>query len=413
MGNTTFVGISKLYYDDSYKVTVMGVNYVNTSVFEAIDFASVFNESGYSVPFNIIEPYKLTGISYLDLIDQKSIELPYCVIDDIYNALYTVEHLNLQDLRSHGYDYVLREGALCRTLTTIKGSQVITSPDENGLKFVKLGRRVIMSIEKVAMPDYKRLDCCITQNASCPSNLTNMYITDDCDEVMSDYCKLNPATTRCITWMGSRRGVAINVYSELCSKNLNANYCTYFISDLRSNPFSGNIADEILHTYCGEHPQDTKCNCYNPPRNIVESRFVTRDAPYECWYEPCSVNSVDNKWLTSQQLESRRSCKVIDCVIKVGSITGDSITTLDNLCQYKKEYEYDRVADYKTQLTLDTELVQGKDFLNSIHCYILLMFVVCISLAFMILFKKPTITLKPDYLTRDYTFSEYIRDVKM
>lgn len=419
MGNTIFLGITNGItnvtaqtnpkYDFPYK-TLMSL-YVTRSVFEAIDVANVLNEDYTGYEFDIIEPYKISQINYDDLIDGKYMQLPYCNIDDIYAALYTLDNGVLEDIKSRGYDFILREGALCNTYLPVKGSVLLTTPDANGFRYIAPGYRVNLSIVKKSIPDYEVRSCCTTPIFGCPTNYANNYVTDDCDEYMSEFCNSNPSNKNCIIWMGSLRPSAINIYTRVCANDLNPVYCTLFVSAMRKYTYNRHVADYVLRVYCESHRSDSKCNCYSPPQRIIESKLI-RDAPYECWYSPCSDGSVDDKWLSSTQIEVRKNCKLLDCLINVTSITGDSVVDVENLCQQNKQYDYDKNKTYLEQFEIDSVLVNATSPIQTIPFYILLFFIFFICCILLFFYSNNKIRNKIYTIkTNDISLKNYLKNM--
>lgn len=167
--------------------------------------------------------------------------------------------------------------------------------------------------------------CCFSENKTkCNKNLINNYKTDHCNIIMLEKCKNNPEHPSCILWLEQtherKEETALKFYSDLCSENFDKQYCDYFCSVSRKkNDYKGKFCDISLEKWCKKHPDNNNCKCLITPKEIIPDveQYV---GPKECWLKECSSQS-NNKWLTTEQIETRANCQITSCLININELT--------------------------------------------------------------------------------------------
>lgn len=359
----------------------MNVIYETEAVLEPIDLFEIIPATTTKVPFIIREPQP-SIIDMLDITQGQSYPMQFCNVYNGFKAMNFIMRDELNTLVDHGYDYTFVNGSPCRSLITMEGSQIVSEPHGDGQNYVRNGHIVELKVVEKIIDAADRQQCCIKQNSNCPYTLNNEYVTEDCDVHMRSYCDANPDALQCITWMSSMRESVLDIYAHKCSIDLNAEYCTVYMSNLRSDPFLS--GDSILDIYCKANLTDPNCNCYMPPESIRNSKLVV-DAPYECWYDACVGRLVDDKWLSDEQRKSRKGCKYLDCILNIGSISSDNIVSIENLCKNAREFNYVKEKTILEQLEEDTDSIKMIGFNMNLPMFV---FVVFIAFVCLLLFLK-------------------------
>nr|WIK87560.1 putative mystirilated membrane protein [Oriental turtle dovepox virus] len=166
-------------------------------------------------------------------------------------------------------------------------------------------------------PDIKR--CCNQEsNKDCPEIFSNNYETDHCDTIMSSICLQTPGSLPCREWLATKREVAFDTYTKVCSDHLDANYCSDFVDYTRPDNFG--YSDTAILSYCSKHRNNPNCWCVTTPKNDKLFSLELALGPKVCWLHECTDKSKDRKYLLFDQDFQRTKCKYIGCDINVDTL---------------------------------------------------------------------------------------------
>lgn len=160
----------------------------------------------------------------------------------------------------------------------------------------------------------------------CNKFLINDYKTNHCNIIMNTQCNQTPDHPRCMKWLeGSnsqnRNNQALALYSKLCQKDHTKLYCDYLCSISRvERGAEASFCDHALTTWCTNNPH-ISCTCIYPSEEQIPD-IEEYLGPKECWLSNCA-SQADEKWLTTDQLDTRRKCNLTSCIITIDSLTLD------------------------------------------------------------------------------------------
>jgi hypothetical protein len=157
---------------------------------------------------------------------------------------------------------------------------------------------------------------------------------------MYNYCANNLLNSKCVAWMDgvSKQGnsIGLELYLPFCQANLNTIACSYFSQ--ASLNYNTTYRDSAIQYYCSKNPDDINCNCTN---TIIEANNLVTSylGPKQCWLSSCTLNSTDDKYILTEDLNTRKNCKIINCSINIGNInlTNDSNATINLINQCKNQ----------------------------------------------------------------------------
>lgn len=179
---------------------------------------------------------------------------------------------------------------------------------------------------KLVYTDYVYTDkdlerCCFSDNTTkCNANLINGYKTSHCNIPMIDNCKKDPNNPKCLLWLENnyerKENLALEIYSELCSKNFDAPYCDYFCKIARqNNDYTSQYCDNALTKWCQNNSYNSNCYCVFTPSDEIPN-LEQYLGPKPCWLSYCA-SQPNNKWLLTDQINTRSSCQMTGCIITI------------------------------------------------------------------------------------------------
>lgn len=191
---------------------------------------------------------------------------------------------------------------------------------------------------KVKRTAYKGdpLSCCRIQPASkihngktCNPKYINNYRTDDCDTHMGNYCKKGDnfeSKGECTRWykeaLEEGRTNPNTYIKEFCMKNngekFPGSFCQGWVDTLKNTDRMEGEYDEVVRSYCNNHPDNPRCACMVTPDKISKLQEMATTSKV-CWYKPCQDNKVDN-YITNSMLKQKRNCVSTACLIDAGDV---------------------------------------------------------------------------------------------
>lgn len=183
------------------------------------------------------------------------------------------------------------------------------------------------------------INTCCSPNSIFTYTLGNMVFTcspqtqnparfSDCDSIYKDICIPNLNThPKCIMWIQGlynrtyTNQLVVNdinsIMSTHCSTNLNTFECGIWIEAARNAGFD---VDNVVTNYCSQNIN--KCGCLIPTQQIIELQKNTT-INQVCWNRDCVF--AENKYLSSQLVDLRKTCKVNTCVASIDNINTRNI----------------------------------------------------------------------------------------
>lgn len=283
------------------------------------------------------------NVKYINLENFKipqPFKLDYCILDNESNGIEECAGLfrdpgkpintYLQDFDqfkfvksdTECYGYVYRPGLMFKEPFNAKkifGDDVVA------------GKRCSLVFQDYNYNDKDQERCCFSDDKSrCNMNLTNDYTTNHCNIVMKEKCKLTPEDSKCILWLEKSNerndNEAFELYMNYCSSNLNSKVCDYLCKTSRGKlNQNSKYCDLALSNYCTANPNNPNCHCFKTPSENIPN-VETFLGPKECWLSVCSSQS-EQKWLTTEQLDTRSKCQLTYCVISLDSLTLNDTAT--------------------------------------------------------------------------------------
>lgn len=276
---------------------------------------------------------KITETEYQDMKRTKGSKIiDYCLLDNNFNGIEECASV-LRPPPTKNYTNFLDEFRItksdvpCTSLIYRPGS-VVKELDKALTRFTPdefaNGKLCKIEFQDYNYDDYDLLRCCTTGNkTNCNANLINGYETNHCNIVMRDFCKDNTSNEDCILWLEKsiKRSDddAFKVYSHYCSEHHDKKICDYFCSYARKHTnHYGAYCDISLKNWCEKNSLDQRCFCVMTPSSRIPDveQFL---GPKECWLSSCSSQS-ELKWLTTDQLRTRKECQVTSCIINIDNL---------------------------------------------------------------------------------------------
>ncbi|ASK51314.1 Myristylated protein, essential for entry/fusion [Eptesipox virus] len=227
--------------------------------------------------------------------------------------------------------YVLTNGLPCRTFKFRPGSLIIydknitekyldSSLPSSASQYIGKGHRCKFVKRDFMAMDSDVIRCCTTSNKqNCPNILNNNYETENCDNIMSKFCKSNPDNINCLEWLRTNRKIALSTYADICSKHMDQRYCSEFIRVVRPDNYT--FGDTALLNFCKNHRGNRNCWCVFQPNSQLDTDINGRYlGPKVCWLHECTDETRDRKWLLFDQDVQRSRCKYIGCSININSL---------------------------------------------------------------------------------------------
>lgn len=288
------------------------------------------------IEFSINEVIKLgyTDNEWEKIKEKGYQDIEYCILDNETNGIGECIGLfsDTNTTKTPVLDQfrVVKGPETCKSYFYRPGS-VIT--DKNLDKFAQeLNEPINGKKCRIVFQDYNYNDenlerCCFSDNKmKCNKHLINDYTTPHCNVIMSNKCKEDPENPKCLLWLENTytdkrmENSALELYSELCSKNHNNTYCDYLCRVARqNNDYRGSFCDKALKNWCKENNHDTRCHCvFTPTENIPDLEQYL--GPKECWLSNCT-GQPNNKWLLTEQIETRSKCQITSCIINIEQLT--------------------------------------------------------------------------------------------
>ncbi|AQT34596.1 m106L [Myxoma virus] len=224
--------------------------------------------------------------------------------------------------------YVLTRGEPCRSFTFRPGSFIIYNGDINeryidnqipdsAKAYIAKGYRCRFVKKDYMIMDKEIEGCCTSPHAGCPGHLNNGYVTSHCDTYMDPFCTANPGNSQCLTWLRTKRKIALETYSQICATEMEERYCSEFVRVARPDYFT--FADNALIKFCDRNKANKNCWCVtSPSKTITDEKYL---GPRVCWLHECTDKSKDRKWLLFDQDVQRSRCKYTGCSINVNELT--------------------------------------------------------------------------------------------
>ncbi|BAO49426.1 putative myristylated membrane protein [Alphaentomopoxvirus acuprea] len=294
--------------------------------------------NGEDIRLNMYE--QINTIPKSEYIGKDEFEIEYCIASP-FNGLGECSKLFNSDPSSN-YTYELdnyvitNEGTPCTSLTFRPGSILYeTSNWINDRTFQGNRCKILYR----GPPIYKNdlFECCTgKRTTNCHETLINNFETSHCNVTMQNFCTENPNDIYCYRWLDtqSKAGydIALKLYSDICSRDHQPEYCTYMCMYARDYGYPG-YCDKALSNWCNNNKNNNLCYCYNPPAEIIPDVEEVL-GPKECWIDSCTSSYTNQKWLTTDQMEIKRNCGIRSCIITVGSLMarGSNIIELINNC---------------------------------------------------------------------------------
>jgi hypothetical protein len=325
---------------------------------------------------------------------KNEFEIEYC-IGTPYNSL--AECANLFNMTESNYakeldNYVItNEGSACTSLVFRPGSILYdTSSWLNGRTFTGNRCKIMYSGYPIYENDLQ--ECCTGKRViGCNDTLINNFETSHCNTTMQKYCAVNPSDIYCYRWLNTQSknfDIALKLYSDLCSNDHTQEYCDYMCMYAREYGFSG-YCDKSLENWCSKNINNRLCFCYITPSDIIP-HVEDVLGPKECWLEPCTNSYINQKWLTTDQMNIKKNCGVQSCIITIESLIakGNNKIDLINNC----------VENSNSQFFANSDIIQFENVKVEQTWGVLFdPVVLLISISLFILFLTYIITIKPIY----------------
>lgn len=294
---------------------------------------------------------------------EKEKDIDFCITDNNFNGI--TECMGLFSDTNSNYASVLDEFRVVKGPTKcytyyFRPGLVFKENNIDNLKeklSVLDGKLCRLSYQDYNYNDDDLKRCCLTDDqAKCNKNLINNYDTTHCDSVMINECKTNPENSKCILWLEKSykrsNDIALETYYNICKENFDKPYCNYFCKISRiNNDYRSIYCDNALKYWCDNNPNDERCFCVLTPNNIIPE-IQEYLGPKECWLSSCA-SQLENKWLLTDQLETRSNCNLTSCIIDIKQLTmnEDSKLSLINDC----------ISGVKTNSYLSSTVLNNKE----------------------------------------------------
>ncbi|UWM73462.1 Myristylated protein [Monkeypox virus] len=245
----------------------------------------------------------------------------FCLIDGM-----SIDHCSSFIVPEFAKQYVLIHGEPCSSFKFRPGSLIyyqnkVTPEYIKDLKYatdyIASGQRCHFIKKDYLLGDSDSVaKCCSKTNTKhCPKIFNNNYKTEHCDDFMTGFCRNDPGNPNCLEWLRVKRKPAMSTYSDICSKHMDARYCSEFIRIIRPDYFT--FGDMALYVFCNDHKGNRNCWCANYPKSNSGDKYL---GPRVCWLHECTDESRDRKWLYYNQDVQRTRCKYVGCTINVNSL---------------------------------------------------------------------------------------------
>lgn len=290
----------------------------------------------FAVFGRFIENPKLYSKDHKYILDTSldRIETPFCVIDN-FPITYFFDKIDFGDTVYNNWSY--SKGETCRYIDDIIGydftdllAKFEGLPDEYDAiaSVIKTANKLVLTRAGLYTDEFL-LETCMHEN----DFETNYH----CNSIMFKYCSSgNLTNSRCVAWMDGitkqHNSIGLELYLPYCKKNLNRTECSYFSQ--ASLGYDYRYRDEAIKAYCSSNPNSLNCKCTNT--DVAANNLITSYlGPKACWLSSCTLKSLDNKYLLTEDINTRNKCKINSCSINIGSIelTSDSSTVIDLMNQ--------------------------------------------------------------------------------
>lgn len=276
-------------------------------------------------------------------------DIPVCVFDTNLLCTSVINNITLNgEPVPKEQVYITRGTTSCNTLQGRSGSIVFKSlppdlaqtgylckvqvgdwpqtPDNRprcckcqGIDFSQLSETDNMSMAEL----YNKFKS-IAIDSSCPVGYSNGFTSDDCNDIMQEYCSEQANTPECIFFtlasIYSHRPVPGIV--KYCSKYLPDKVCRY--AALASRTSGQSFMDDPLRIYCQANPNSKNCKCYQTTKQLPSSfQDNVYMGPIACWYKPCA-EITQPQFLLQEQWEQRNNCLITICNIDIQNILIDT-----------------------------------------------------------------------------------------
>jgi len=149
---------------------------------------------------------------------------------------------------------------------------------------------------------------------------------------MIDFCERNPKSDKCMLWLEKSKDRsdddAFNIYKDYCSQHHDEKVCDYFCTYSRMFTDHRSVYCDIsLKEWCKKNPLDNRCFCvFTPSAKIPEVENYL--GPKECWLSDCASQH-ESKWLTTEQLRTRKECQLTSCVININNLVANDESSVE------------------------------------------------------------------------------------
>jgi len=441
MGNTLLINSfnfvnhigssGEYYYERPYAFDRAGSPFPFTEEDYSL-FADPFNqyvdrrlcENGVSLEISIlhvnflyISTYSIIGRCHMDAefytdtnkynIDTSlsEIETPICVTDNMPINIY-FDKINFNNTLYSDWNYS-------------KGKKCLVLPGFPGYDFTKLynmfndvtkellngkaieGNNLVLSKNKF-YDDKNLLDYCISLNE---------YSDYRCNTVMFNYCSNNYSLNKCVAWMDDvtkqSNSIGLELYSNYCKSNLDKVECSYFSQ--ASLNYDSKYRDDVIKFYCSRNIHDSNCGCTN---TIIEHNNLITEylGPKSCWLSSCTSNNLDNKYILTEDLKNRYSCKTNNCSINIANLelTKNSKVNIELINRCINQTNYNQIIGTN----------QNDRYLYSEHFYDIILFnlipflLFSIIIIFIYYYLKKQMYKDPNILNKNNTKSFNFSDIK-
>jgi hypothetical protein len=268
---------------------------------------------------------------YLLDTEQDKIQTPICITDNFPITFY-FDLINFGKTTKYNWSY--STGEPCKTLHNTPGLDMkdilnqITTFDEYGVIKDSLIKGTYLVLKKeLWYDDTSLLNHCLSLNE---------YTDYHCNGVMFNYCSNNLSINKCVAWMdgtaSEKNTIGLDLYLPYCQSNLYTPECSYFSQ--ASKNYNIHYRDQAIQYFCNNNPNDVNCKCANS--NVVDNNLITYYlGPKACWLSSCTLNNLDEKYMFTEDLKTRESCKVTSCSISIANLelSNDSTTTINLINQ--------------------------------------------------------------------------------
>jgi hypothetical protein len=301
---------------------------------------------------------------------------PIC-INNYFPINYYYDSINFNNTTYK--DWIYEKGPSCKTIKNLPGYDLSNifnqhiGRDEYATLQSALEDGNLLKLKKEKWyTDETYLTYCLTEENDYSSN-------PRCNGVMFNYCTGNLTNPKCVAWMDGTtkqsNTIGLDLYLPHCKKYLFSQECSYFSQS--SLAYNTLYRDEAIKTYCENNLSDSNCLCINT--KIIPNNLITQYlGPKACWLSGCTNKNLDNKYMLTEDLNTRNKCKINGCLISIGNLklSNNSEANIDLINQCVNQNNIQQIIGYNQNDRYD---YSEKLFSNILILFIpFLVFVICI-----------------------------------